>query len=294
MPETSLLEADPAPFRAFDRRCFDFGHRLGDDPRFAPSRLLALAKTMSRTPGRVYYDAGDVRIEQRWDQVAVCDVPVEGLLERIESAGAWIVLRDVDREPEYAPILDGCIAEIEALAGIDVGKLAKIRKAIIFINSPHRVSSYHIDRECNCLLQICGEKTVHVFDREDRDVLPEDEIERFWTVDNNAAVYKPQFESRANTFALVPGRGVHIPVNAPHWVQNGDQVSVSISINFHYHDRLLADVYRANYWMRRLGLRPTPPRRSALRDGIKGSLYGSARTLRGLVRGRSAGEHVDG
>ena len=37
---------------------------------------------------------------------------------------------------------------------------------------------------------------------------------------------------------LLPGQGVHIPVDAPHWVRNGPVVSVSLNINFHYLDAI--------------------------------------------------------
>ena len=162
--------------------------------------------------------------------------------------------------------------------------MVKLRNAIIFINSPNRISTYHIDRECNCLLQIRGTKTLSIFDRNDREVLPEEEIERFWAVDNNSAVYKPHLQNRARVFELPPGRGVHIPVNAPHWVRNGPEVSVSLSINFHYHDAMLADVYRANYWLRKLGVRPAAPRESALRDAVKSTVYRSMRVLQAGTR----------
>ncbi|MBD5656451.1 MAG: hypothetical protein IAI50_14895 [Candidatus Eremiobacteraeota bacterium] len=201
-------------------------------------------------------------------------------MRRIETANAWIVLRKAEKFPEYAAILDACIAQIEELTGRNLGKLMKLRNAIIFINSPHRVSSYHIDRECSLLLQLRGHKRVHVFDREDRDVLPEDEIERFWTIDNNSATYKAALEDRATIYPLDPGCGIHLPVNSPHWVQNGSEVSVSLNINFHYRDEILADVYRANYWLRRFGLRPTPPRRSIALDSVKRTVYSSARSLR--------------
>jgi hypothetical protein len=67
-------------------------------------------------------------------------------------------------------------------------------------------------------------------------------------------------------------------------VQNGPQVSVSLNINFHYKDRELADIYRANHWLRRLGFKPRPPRQSALLDGVKRTVYGSARPLRTFGR----------
>jgi hypothetical protein len=279
------LVAESNVFAAnFDRKPFAFEHRLADDPLFAPERLLQLAAQMAKDPDDVYYDAGDVRIAQRWDQVAACDLPIDVLLNRIETAGAWVVLRHTEKDPEYAALLDACMDEIENLSGIDLRRVSKLRNAIIFLNSPNRISSYHIDRECNCLLQIRGSKTVHVFDRDDREVLSETEIERFWTVDNNAAVYKPHLEDRARVFEMTPGSAVHIPVNAPHWVRNGPEVSVSVSINFHYKDALLADVYRANYWLRRVGLRPAEPRRSAERDALKSTLYGSARMLGATTR----------
>jgi hypothetical protein len=268
----------------FDRKPFAFEHRLADLSIFAPERLLQLARQMATDPNDVYYDAGDVHVDQRWDQVPACDLPVDVLLNRIESAGAWIILRHAEKDPEFRTLLDECMDEIEALSGLDLRRLSKLRNAIIFINSPNRISSYHIDRECNCLLQIRGTKEVHVFDRDDRDVLSETEVERFWTVDNNAAVYKPHLQDRANVYELKPGSAVHIPVNAPHWVRNGPEVSVSLSINFHYKDALLADVYRANYWLRRMGLRPAEPRHSPARDALKSRLYGSARMLSATTR----------
>jgi hypothetical protein len=100
-------------------------------------------------------------------------------------------------------------------------------------------------------------------------VLPEEEIERFWTIDNNAPIYKPHLQERAITYKMVPGNGVHIPVNCPHWLQNDDNVSVSLSVNFQFKDQLRANAYRANFWLRKLGLKPTPPGISPILDSIK-------------------------
>jgi hypothetical protein len=279
-PTELHLDADRDELRRnFDRTSFVFSHRLAGHPLFALDRLLELAKKMAEDPRDVYFNAGDIRVDQRWDQVAACDLPVDEILRRIETAGAWIILRYAEKDPEYAALLDECIAEIEALLGRDLSKLIKLRNAIVFITSPDRISSYHMDHECNFLLQISGTKTISVFNRYDREVLPETEIERFWAADTNAAIYKPHFQDRAATFLLTPGQGVHIPVNSPHWVQNGPQVSVSLSVNFHYHDSILGDIYRANYWLRRLGLNPSPPHRSPIVDHAKRVAFSSARSL---------------
>jgi hypothetical protein len=289
-PERPLLEADSAVFaRDFDKKCFTYAHRLSDNPLFRTDQLLALARRRARDPNDVYYDAGEIRVDQRWDQTPPCDLPVDELLRRIETAGAFIVLRHVQEDAEYAGLLDACMDEIVALSGRDLGQVMKLRDAIIFVNSPNRISTYHIDRECSWLNQIRGRKTISIFEPTDRDVLPEREIEKFWAVDNNAATYRPQYQSRATVIELLPGHGVHIPVGAPHWVRNGPEVSVSLNINFHYLDAITADVYRTNYWLRRLGLNPTPPRVSAFKDAVKRSVYGAVkRTVfqpaRGAIR----------
>ncbi len=265
----------------FEREAFAFQHRLVGDPLFAPERLMQLAVKLAADPRDVYYDAGDIAIDQRWDRTPICDMPIADLLASIEHNSAWIVLRKPEKDPEYADLLNRCMAEIEERSGRAIRRQMKLENSIIFINSPHRISTYHIDRECSCLLQMSGTKTISIFDGRDREVLPEEEIERFWSVDNNSAIFKPNLADRAQVFELTPGAAVHIPTNWPHWVQNGPEVSVSLNINFHYHDVVRADVHRANYWLRRMGLRPTPFGQSPLTDRVKGRVYSSATKLTG-------------
>jgi hypothetical protein len=172
------------------------------------------------------------------------------------------------------------------LMGLDLDRVMKVQEIILFVTSPMRVTSYHIDRECNFLLQVRGEKTLSVFDQNDRIVLPEEELERFWSVDHNAAVHKPEHQNRAREFAMTPGTAVHIPVNAPHWVKNHDNVSISVSVNFQFRDRMLANVYRANYALRKLGLHPTPPGRSSFRDLMKSCAVEPAVWLKNVRNGK--------
>jgi hypothetical protein len=164
-----------------------------------------------------------------------------------------------------------------------------VQDAIVFITSPHRVTAYHIDRECNFILQVHGNKDISVFDRNDRDVLPEEEIERFWMVDNNAAVYKEHYQNRATVYSVGPGMGIHVPVNAPHWVRNKNNISVTLSVNFQFRENFPAHVYRANYLLRKIGIKPKPPGHSKVRDRLKclamNATYVPIRGARRLLRG---------
>jgi hypothetical protein len=274
------LEADAGQFRErFDRFSFAFRHRLANHPLFRMDRLFQLVQGLSKTPGEVYFDAGDVGVGQRWDNVPLSKMTVEGAMAQIESSGAWIIVRHAEKDPEFGRILDSAMAEAEALAGRPFRREMVRQHAIIFITSPNRITPYHIDKECNFILQIAGSKTISVFDRNDREVLPEDELERFWAVDNNAAIYKPRYQDRATVYSLSPGDAIHVPVNCPHWVQNGNAVSVTLSVNFWYRDTSKTDVYRANYYLRRLGLRPRPPG-TGITNALKRSALPSIDLLR--------------
>lgn len=260
----------------FNRQPFQFVHNLAGHPLFQLPRVVELA--LSRPARDFYFDHGDARIDQRWAEMPARGLSLQEAIIRIRESNAWIVLSHAERDPQYRGLLDEVLDE--ALAGWRFRNQVKSREVIIFVSSPRRLTTYHIDRECNFLLQIAGEKTIHIFDREDRDVLSEEELERFWSIDNNAAKYKPAYQDRALTVSLTPGTGVHIPVNCPHWVQNGDDVSISVSINFQFHDWTRANVYRMNHAMRRLGFRPTPPGLTPWKDAVKG------RGLTPLIAGR--------
>jgi len=266
---TSIFDCDQSEFREKFNQCsFAFTHHLSEHPLFKISRLVELSKKLAHT-GSVYYDAGEIRVDQRWDESPTGTLSVDQTIQRIQDAGAWIILRSAEQDPEYGAVLDECMAEIQTLLGKDLKKEMKVQDAIVFITSPKRVTTYHIDRECNFILQIHGDKDISVFDQKDRDVLPEEEIERFWMVDNNAAVYKPQYQDRANVYRMTPGKAIHVPVNAPHWVKNDNNISVTLSVNFQFRENFPGHVYRANYMLRKLGVSPTPPGKSGLRDALK-------------------------
>ena len=255
----------------FDREHFEITHSLAEHPLLQIPELMELADRTKKTrPGGIYYDAGkDIRVDQRWDQMPAKQFSVVETMERIETCGAWLLFKDVQNDPKYKIFLGKGWEAIKSKIDRNLQSRILREDSLIFVTSPKRVATYHIDRECSFLLQIRGTKTIHIFDRADREVLPEEEIERFWTVDNNAPIYKPQFQARATSYKLRPGNGVHIPVNCPHWVENDDNVSVSLNVNVQFKDTLRANTYRANHALRRLGLTPRPPGQSPSVDYLK-------------------------
>ena len=269
--QQTVLEIVPSVFRErFNQKWFPLQHCLASSPLFSLDRLVELANQTARMrPDDVYFDRGASRPGQRWNETPACELPLDEAIRRIEHEGAWVFLRHAQDDPEYGKLLRTAIGQILELTGPELERNIKFPELIVFITSPGRVTSYHIDRACNFVAQIRGEKTIYLFDPRDREVLPEHEIERFWAVDNNAAIYKPEFQHRADECVLRPGEGLHIPVNAPHWLRNHDNVSITASLNFTFKDELLANVYRANYALRKCGVRPDAPGRFPMRDAFK-------------------------
>jgi hypothetical protein len=270
----------------FNRRHFLFTHTLADSAEFELPQLIELAKATAETrPKDLYYDVGDVAIGQRWETIARGSLPIDETIGRIETQGAWIVLWRAELHPRYSRLLEAVMSDILEMTGRDIERLIKKSEVILFITSPNRITTYHIDRECNFLMQVSGNKEISVFHPDDREVLPEAEIERFWTVDNNAPIYRENLQHRAEKFTLEPGSGIHLPVNAPHWLKNGDNISVTASFNFQFRDSVRADLYRANYYLRKFGFNPRAPFRSWMGDAAKRPIGAVAYKARQLYRG---------
>lgn len=260
----------------FNLRPFPVRHGLSDHPAFRIERLIALARRLP--PESVEYNAGDLPITQDPRHTPRTGLSVEETIQRIAECRSWMVLKRVEVDPEYRRVLDECLDQIAPLApGM------RTRRGFIFLSSPGSVTPYHIDHEYNFLLQISGRKTMSIFDRT---VVSEQELERFYRGEHRNLVFSNHHGCTARTFDLGPGDGVHVPVNAPHYVLNGPEVSVSFSITFRTPegDRRSA-VYVVNDRLRRLGLTPRAVGTAPIVDGAKYlgfSLY--QRALRRLGR----------
>jgi hypothetical protein len=276
----------------FNRLPFEITHTLASNPLFDLDHLIDLTQRVEsrRSPhrpfGDIYSNIGPVEPGLKAVEGVRPAVPASELLKQIEDSQAWVTLEHVEREDGYREVMQGCICDLLELTGKQVMQKIKWFDAILFITSPHRVTHYHVDRECAWLVQLHGDKEIHLFDKSDKDIVPDEELERFWTVDNGAGTYKAQYEDRALVFAMRPGTGVHIPVNCPHWLKNGSQVSVSMNVNFQFRDEVWGNIYKANYYLRRMGLKPASPGKHPIRDRVKSHAYTAVQQINSLRKGR--------
>jgi len=264
------LDIDTETFRThFNRRPFLFRHYLCDHPVFRLSNLANLARTLP--PSIVEYNAGKIPVSlPDQDKTPYTGLSAEETVRRIEECSSWMVLKRAEADPESLEVLNRCLDEIQPLSEpIEPGMCE--REAAIFVTSPGSVTPYHMDKEINFLLQIRGSKTISVFSASDREVLSEVELEKHFTgaAIRRNMVFHERYQERATVFELKAGYGIHIPTTDPHWIKNGDAVSISFSNGFKTGASLRRGmIYNLNGRIRKLGLRPAPYG-DGLRDSMK-------------------------
>lgn len=243
--------------------------------------LEALADLASRLPlDSIECNLGDQPIgvdavpEQLREQAA-------DTIRNIGEAGCWVGLRNVEQQPEYAWLLRELLEDMRPVIERRTGKLINLQ-SFIFVTSPGGVTPYHFDPEHNILLQIRGSKTMTVFPAGDPHCAADELHEAYHVGGRPELPWRPEMEERAMPFDLGPGNAVYVPVMAPHFVTNGPEVSVSISLTWRsawsYAE---ADARTFNAMLRRMGMRPAAPRRWPGRNLLKA--YG-CRALRRLGR----------
>ncbi len=288
-----LIQCDSDIFtQNLNRLPHEITHSLTGNPLFELPKLVELADKVARRSnphlpaGDVYFNDGRVEAGEKPVRPDLPQTAAVDLIREIETKQAWIILKHVEREEAYREVLEGCIRDILELSGRELMRKIKWFEAIIFVTSPNRVTEYHIDREVSWILQIHGDKDIHLFDRADKDIVPDEELEIYWTVDNRGARYKPEYESRAMVYQMRPGTGVHIPINTPHWLQNKNNVSVTLNVNFQFRDQYWANLYRANYYLRRAGITPNPPGAHPASDRLKSLAFTAAQRAKFTLKGR--------
>jgi hypothetical protein len=271
--------------RALNRKPFRLLHSLVGSSLLSLDALEAVAHDKVKRKDGFYFDAGDLTYTDKWGTVPVPNLTVSEIFQRLETVGAWIIMHHLELDPAYKAIQDEFGDFFRAnIASPEDAKLLRNPDFQVFITSPGRKTPYHFDEEANFLMQVQGSKTIWICDPLDRNVTTEDEIERFHAGEvRTAGTFKPQAEKAATEFTLMPGEAVHIPMHAAHWVQNHDAVSISVALDFEFPRWKYSDIYKANYYLRKMGLSPRAPGRSVLADRSKAALIGGLRTAKQYI-----------
>jgi len=268
---------DRALFAAnFDRLPFQFRHSLHEHPAFQLPALMAAAERISkdpRTAGKSHFETGAPE-RNSWFGARPEGETLVHALESIESGKNWVILKRIHEDPTYRDVLYDIIPQISAVAGVDIEKVYYDPTMTIFVTSPGRLTPYHMDGETNFLAQIHGKKLVYIYDGNDPLLLSQTDLEKYWTGNLPKINYPESLPHGHWQYTLEPGNGVFNPATFPHWLQNGTEVSVSVSMNFKRRHNAVIGAHQANHFLRKVGLKPGLPGVNAGIDRAKEALFG--------------------
>jgi len=268
--QTLLIDNDGVFARNASHASFRFEHRLKGHPIFELSSLIELSRRLPAHPDFAYWSNGRVSVTDPWEKGMSERYSLQDTIANIASNNSIVILKHTEQDPVFGPVLRKLLSEFVALSGRKIAEDVIVGEALILVSSPGRITPYHFDAELNFLVQVTGDKTFNVFDHTVATQVTAEELERFVSGAPSAGVYGDAKQANATVYDLRAGQGVHIPSFAPHWVQNGDNISIALSINYEMRSiEKQSRVHWFNHRLRKLGIQPTPPGPSAWRDAIK-------------------------
>jgi hypothetical protein len=199
------------------------------------------------------------------DSVERLELPVDEIARTIDSNGCWMVLKNIELDPAYRDLLNETLDEVAPLVADREGGMVG-REGFIFLSAPGSMTPSHTDPEHNFLLQIRGTKQMNVGSFPDP-LTEQLALEHALGGGHRNVTWEPK---DPQAFDLTPGDGVYVLPHAPHWVENGPTVSVSLSITFATPvSEQTRRVHSINAKLRRIGLKPAPPGKRPLADRQK-------------------------
>ncbi len=253
----------------FPHETFALRHAFTGHPLFALDRIIALVRSLPRD--RIEFNSGKAAVSQDPDTTPMIDLPPEEIVRRIESCGAWMVLKRVESDPAYRAVLEDVLAAVARARGC--ASLAEAdfadMQGFIFVSSPSSTTPFHADSDENIFFQIHGDKIFHVYDNRDRSIASDDLLEDVVTKHRNLR-HDPAFDAKAIHYRLRPGDGIFVPYQWPHFVQTADSYSISLSITWKSAEvRWRNDVFTMNAMLRGLYLPQRAPGEHPALDALK-------------------------
>ncbi|HWW47633.1 MAG TPA: cupin domain-containing protein [Xanthobacteraceae bacterium] len=277
--------------RDFPFKPFAIRHQLAGHPLLTLPNIAKLAAKLPRD--LIEYNSGHVAVSQDPKTVPMIELnPIE-IVERIETAGAWMVLKRIENDPSYRQLLEDTllsVARARGFASLNEAGFEQV-EGYLFVSSPNSTTPFHLDSEDNFFVQIHGEKFFAIYDNADRSIVSDDEIERSMTQHRNLK-FDDSFAPRGVEFHLFDGDGCYVPYQWPHWVRTAGSYSISMAITWKTaHVRRNNDLHYCNSMLRRLGMPQPAPGRRPFADAAKLTLYraavGAIRPLRSSMAMRS-------
>lgn len=252
------LDVDPRQRSAFGHEPLQLGHTLHHHPLFSRAALAEMIENYPADKYTLVHMGAQGSPKKEWTEGKIGGLSGERVIQAIEAGRLWINLLHINEiDDRYQKLLDGIYEEIADQFLHHPPTFKRI--CGVLISSPGAQVYYHCDATGQNLWQIAGSKRVWLY-RPEQPFLSETALEETTLWHNETSIfYEPWFDTHPTTriFDLTPGTMLHWPLNAPHRIENGPELSISLTTEF-YTTAIRRHVIgvSANGLLRQFGLKP--------------------------------------
>ena len=195
-------------------------HNLHQTALFSDEKL---AEAIENHPAELL----DICLKGSFIQVDRNGASGRDVLECVKQGLLWINLRRI--ETVDSPI-GRLIKQMHLESHRTLGRKTYNHVGGLLISSPRSGAGYHFDLTDVTLWHIRGDKRIYIYPVEEP-FLSKDGLEKIVLGRGVEKVpYDPGFDAAAKIFDLKPGQMISWPHLAPHRVENGDMLNVSLSL----------------------------------------------------------------
>jgi hypothetical protein len=231
-------------------------HRLHKHPLFSRDALADLIEQYPEDKYTLVHMGAQGSPRKLWRHGKIGKLSGHAVIDAIEEGRLWINLLHVNEiDSRHQELLDQIYTEIHG--HVQAHSPTYKRISGILISSPRAQVYYHFDTTGQNLWQIAGSKRVFLYPATPP-FITEELLERCTLYHDETSIpYQPWYDEFATVFDLCPGQMLHWQLNAPHRIENGDELSVSLTTEF-YTKQIRRHVFATsgNGLLREVGLRP--------------------------------------
>ncbi|MDP1739260.1 MAG: hypothetical protein Q8L23_17685 [Caulobacter sp.] len=233
-----------------------FNHRLEETGLFTDEALARLLDEHPRDLVTICTMQPNPPADQPWIAGEAATLTGAELVEAARKGALWVSPRSaMTLNPRYKVVFDQLMGEFSKETGLPV----LTADAAVLISSPRMGIFFHVDPAETMLWHVRGHKTIHVYPPR-QDIVTEAALEAILVKENLSDLpWTPALEDHGLPVMLAPGQAAFWPQHSPHRVVNGEDLNVSISVEFSSPQSMLTNsVFYTHARMRRmLGWAPT-------------------------------------
>ncbi len=230
MTDHILTDWSAAKARAFCQQPQVFAHNLHQRPMFSDAGLADLLDRYPREKLGIYTMGGAGSDKTSFVHGEARDLSGAEIMQAVAEGRLWLNMRKVNHHlPEYDTLTEELFAEVNARTP---GLRTLKHDASVLISSPKAKVYYHCDIPLVMLWQIRGEKTAWIYPT-GAPYMPDEEVEAIVLQETEEEIsYDPAFDADAVRVEMKPGMMANWKQMAPHRVDNGNCVNVSLQCEF--------------------------------------------------------------